>query len=294
MARPTKSKPSQEPSPRDFSLKEADLLTNRLLTRIEELRRLDMTAIRWDDPRVHALETAIRDTAGELAWTRSPEGAEWRHFKFARQRIVTDDEADYQADMQAQFVRNVPRVIVGLEALTQLIFERTIPEPDAIAPAPRAPRSQSRRVFVVHGHNEEFKQTVARTLEQLDLEPIILHEQADRGRTVIEKFEQSADVDFAVVLMSGDDFGGAKSTNREDYRPRARQNVLLELGYFVGKLGRDNVCVLAEAGLEMPSDYVGVLFKPYDTGGVWRYQLAEEIKAAGIDVDLNRLAKRTG
>jgi len=111
------------------------------------------------------------------------------------------------------------------------------------------------------------------------------------NRTIIEKFEAYADVGFAVVLMTGDDRGGAKAVSPDQYQPRARQNVLLEMGFFLGRLGRGHVCVLYEPGVEMPSDYAGVLYKykPFDPAGNWRWELAREIDVSGIPVDLNRL-----
>ena len=90
----------------------------------------------------------------------------------------------------------------------------------------------SNNIFIVHGHDNEMKQTVARTLEKLDLEPIILHEQANEGRTIIEKFMDYSDVSFAVVLLSPDDLAYPKEQSYEDAKFRARQNVILELGFF--------------------------------------------------------------
>lgn len=152
---------------------------------------------------------------------------------------------------------------------------------------------KSNQVFVVHGHDEEMKITVARVLEKLGLEPIILHEQADKGRTVIEKFVGHADVPFAVVLFSPDDLAYQKNSNPESARPRARQNVVLELGFFLGKLGRESVLVLHRQAekFELPSDYAGVLFKPFDDHGAWRFELVKELNANGFAVDANRLLK---
>jgi len=130
---------------------------------------------------------------------------------------------------------------------------------------------------------------VARFLAKLELEPVILHEQPNRGRTVIEKFEEHSDVAFAVVLFTPDDvcFPAGKV---EESKPRARQNVVLELGFFMAALGRERVCVLYKGGVEVPSDYLGVLYEELDAKGAWRFRLAAEIKAAGIEVDLNRAA----
>jgi predicted nucleotide-binding protein len=146
--------------------------------------------------------------------------------------------------------------------------------------------TESRKVFLVHGHDESVKHNVARFLEKLNLELIILHEQANKGRTVIEKFEQHSDVGFAVVLMTPDDIGGLASDLTKT-QARARQNVILELGYFFGKLGRERVCAIHSGGVELPSDIHGILYIPFDAGGGWRLKLAKEIKEAGIDVDMN-------
>ena len=128
---------------------------------------------------------------------------------------------------------------------------------------------------------------MARFLEHLDLRVIILHEQPDRGRTIIEKFEDySKDVGFAVVLVAGDDRGGLKEKDPSTYPLRARQNVILELGFFLGAFGRDRVCALYEEGVDIPSDYQGVLFTKLDSD--WKLKLARELKAAGFPVDLNR------
>lgn len=158
-----------------------------------------------------------------------------------------------------------------------------------------APKSlenmKSNQVFVVHGHDDEMKGTVARVLEKLGLEPIILHEKADKGRTVIEKFLEHSDVTFAVVLFSPDDFAYQKDAKVESARPRARQNVVLELGFFLGKLGRERVVVLYREArnFEFPSDYLGSLFKQYDDHGAWRFELTKELNACGFAVDANKL-----
>jgi predicted nucleotide-binding protein len=145
----------------------------------------------------------------------------------------------------------------------------------------------SRDVFVVHGRDEAAKLAVARFLEKLDLNPVILHEQPDKGRTVIENFEDhSADARFAVVLLTPDDEGClvGGEVNR-----RARQNVVFELGYFIGKLGRNRVIALKLDSVEEPSDLHGVLYVPFDAGGAWKLVLARELKAANVDVDLNKV-----
>lgn len=145
------------------------------------------------------------------------------------------------------------------------------------------------KVFIVHGHDNLAKTEVARVIEKLGLEAIILHEQANEGKTIIEKFERDASrVKFAVIIFTPDDIGYPKNKPNEQ-KPRARQNVILELGYFSGVLGRSNVCVLYKEEIEIPSDYLGVVYESMDDNGSWKFKLAKEFKQAGLNVDLNKL-----
>src|SRR5216683_3219775 len=156
-----------------------------------------------------------------------------------------------------------------------------------LAPAADEPsREAASGVFLVHGRNEGVQETVARFVESLGLRVTILHEQPNAGRTLIEKFEDHSDVGFAVVLLTADDVGGLRGAPADSQRPRARQNVILELGFFLGKLKRRKVCALYEDGVELPSDYDGVAFVPLDAAGAWRLKLAKELKVAGLPVDL--------
>lgn len=145
------------------------------------------------------------------------------------------------------------------------------------------------KVFIVHGHDDHMKISVARFVAQLQLEPVILHEQPNGGRTIIEKFIDHSEVGYAIVLLAGDDKGGLASEQADGYRLRARQNVIFELGFFIGKLGRSRVVALHREGVEIPSDYSGVLFVPFDKAGVWQLHVAKEMRAAGMKVDLNKI-----
>ena len=86
--------------------------------------------------------------------------------------------------------------------------------------------------------------------------------------------------------MTDDDRGGPRDEPYESQLTRARQNVVLELGYFVGQLGRSRVCAVHKAGVEIPSDYHGVIYITLDPGGAWKLQLAREMLHAGVTVDL--------
>lgn len=144
-----------------------------------------------------------------------------------------------------------------------------------------------RDIFIVHGHDEAAKEATARFVEKLGLRAIVLREQPAASRTIIEKFENYSNVGFAIVLLTPDDVGAARAA-ATNLRPRARQNVIFELGYFIGKLGRSRVCALYKEDVEIPSDYHGVVYLSMDAGESWKLALAREIKTAGIEIDLNK------
>lgn len=187
-----------------------------------------------------------------------------------------------------QYAENLQSQLTMLESLVELLQTEIEISGLKVVPSQSPIPSLSRRVFVVHGHQEAIREALARFIERLDLTPIILHEQPNKGRTIIEKFTDYSDVGFAVVLFTADDRGGAIADPYEQQKPRARQNVVLELGFFLGKLGRGRVCALYQDDVEIPSDYSGVLFIKLDDAGAWKLQVAKELKAAGIEVDMNK------
>lgn len=146
----------------------------------------------------------------------------------------------------------------------------------------------SNKVFIVHGHDELAVQEMARTLEKWGFEAIILHEQADQGLTIIEKIEKYTDVDYAVVLYTECDYGRAKEEAKEKERFRARQNVVFEHGYLISKLHRDHVCALVKGNVETPGDISGVVYVAMDSNGAWKMQLAKNMKAAGLNIDMDK------
>lgn len=183
------------------------------------------------------------------------------------------------------FRNNVSYAITKLESVRDRL--PLYSESATVQSTSHAEPSDRTKVFIVHGHREDTLQAVARFVEQLALSAIILSEQPHGGRTLIEKIEANSDVGFAIVLLTADDVGAAKA-EADNLKPRARQNALLELGYFVGKLGRPNVCVLYEQGVELPSDLLGVGWHALDKGEDWKLRLARELRAAGMRIDLNR------
>lgn len=153
--------------------------------------------------------------------------------------------------------------------------------------------ASSDRVFIVHGQNEGKKYELESYLQKLLPEPpVILHQEPNGGQVLIEKLEVSASsIGFAVVLLTGDDMGRAKPLEPQDDNPRARQNVVLELGFFLGVLGRKRVVVLYEAGVELPSDLNGLVYVALDSAGGWKGKLASEMDHSGLDVDWSAIGR---
>lgn len=202
-----------------------------------------------------------------------------------REKGLNEKIADFEKDMKSQ--------IAFLESLAErldLIKEdNSLADlPTLAAMLPQTIALGSKRVFIVHGRDEEMKAVVARFVEKCGLDPVILHEQPDKGRTIIEKFEHASEVALAIVLLSPDDVGGLKADAGEGpaLQDRARQNVIMELGFFLGALGRSKVIALKRGELELPSDYAGVIFTAYDIGEGWKFHLTREMMAAGLEIDL--------
>lgn len=193
---------------------------------------------------------------------------------------VGDQIDNFKNDINAKLTA-LESIIERLDLIPESMTPASVPEQESHAEI-------SKDVFIVHGHETEIKEEVARFISGAGLTPIILHEQPNGGRTLIEKLEQFSAVGFAVVLITPDDMGHPKNFPQK-ILPRARQNVVSELGFFVGKLGRKNVAVLYTEGVELPSDFLGVVYIPLrDTDG-WKLGLAKEVKNAGLPVDLNKI-----
>jgi len=142
------------------------------------------------------------------------------------------------------------------------------------------------RIFLTHGHDTDARSAVEGLLKEVGLRGIVLQDEAGGGQPIIQKFEEHSRAHFAIVLITPDDLGG----KREDppvLRPRARQNVIFELGFFLGKLGRDRVIAMykeEKERIELPSNYEGVQYISLDSGGNWRSSLVRELKRAGIQL----------
>lgn len=147
----------------------------------------------------------------------------------------------------------------------------------------------TKKVFIVHGHDKLAETEMALFIERIGLKPIILHEQANSGKTIIEKIEANSDVQYAVVLYTPCDVGRAKEEKIEEEKDRARQNVVFEHGYLIGKLGRDKVSALVKGDVETPGDISGVVYIPMDENKAWQTQLIKEMRSIGLECDFSKL-----
>ena len=264
----------------------------RLDERVTELQRFNVAIVPDGiSPELSALSAAIRDTLdrcfgeGTAAFQRfvSATKLNWRPTVFTDtypQRHHYQEKAQENIKAAVAMLQEAQRTL--REDLTDVAYGSVLSSTPTIAAEP------SNKVFVVHGHDDAAKERLARFLERIELEAVILHEQPDQGRTIIEKFEECAgQVGFAVVLLTPDDMGSAKSAPFQV--TRARQNVVFELGYFVAKLGRGKVCLLRKGDIETPSDLYGVIYTDLDASDGWKMKLLRELKAAGLSFDANKV-----
>ncbi len=209
-----------------------------------------------------------------------------------RKKVCEAFEEGENSFLEQPSLRNIQSITTTVTVALKRL--RRKPKPIDHIPEKKAAKGEGdevkpgREVFVVHGHAHGEKETLARFLEQLDLDPIILHERASEGRTIIEKLERYSQVGFAIVLLTPDDEGRKKGEDGPS-RPRARQNVILELGYFMGRLGRNRVVALVRGEIEHPSDVDGVVYIKMDEAGAWQKEVTRELRATGLEVDLNKL-----
>ncbi len=234
----------------------------------------------WRDGRAFTVEGVIvrsQDEVEEIRIVRTDQPL---------QHYIDDHSARMSASGIVDMATNRQMLPFGKDRGTDYTFDLLFSKPPAQpAQVDQKEEPLAMKSFVVHGHDEALLYQVARFIESIGVEAIILMEQPHEGRTLIEKLEQN-DVSYAVILCTGDDLGRAK--DEPELHPRPRQNVVLELGFFIGALKRRQLCVLKAPGIEMPSDLHGVGYHDIDEGGGWKLMLAKEMKKAGLPIDLNR------
>jgi predicted nucleotide-binding protein len=280
-----------KPLPASLTVQEMEQAIPRLRKRIRQVEAFEPDTVPADDPTsaVRALRVSIEEA---LIRTFGNDTVEYQRYRRASSFGWTTNFyhatplSQIRADLAKCKQEALDLLSHAVAALEERIEEAGASVAVSTPPSRNLPGLDIRRVFVVHGHDSGPREAVARHLERMGFEPVILHEQANLGKTVIEKFESYADVGFAVVLLTPDDVGGAKDGSQ---KPRARQNVILELGYFIGRLSRERVCALKTGDLELPSDILGIVWTDLDTAGAWKVNLAKELSAAGYEIDWNKV-----
>lgn len=160
-----------------------------------------------------------------------------------------------------------------------------------LSEAPALPM-QNRKVFVVYGHDNNARTQLEAMLRRWDLEPLILDQLISSGQTIIEKLEEyTQQVNFGIVLATPDDMGYPKNDEtKKQYR--VRQNVVLELGMLLARVGREKVAILLSQSEEMekPSDIDGLIYIPFK-GNVeeTKVSLAKEMNRNGYTLDISKL-----
>lgn len=264
----------------------------RLKRRINEIESFDLNNVfgQFHAPGLNALEISIKDA---LQQTFGVETAEANLYsgacEFYRGPYLVGRELDVHTVRKHVEISKCNSIALLKQAVRSL--EERLSDAQQLSATKdvsiEKPES-SRKIFIVHGHDVAVRESVAGFLRKIDLEPIILHEKPNSGRTIIEKFEENSEVGFAIVLLTPDDLG--RCLNGEE-KFRARQNVILELGYFCGRLGRSKVCALKKGDLELPSDVIGVAYTDFDARGAWKQDLARELEAAGYEIDWQKAMK---
>jgi predicted nucleotide-binding protein len=195
---------------------------------------------------------------------------------------LVDKIGYYKRDVTARIDR-----LKGILERLELIPEQ--PDDSPHVSSVESAATNNNEVFIVHGHDRAVKSEVARFVEKLGLEATILDEKPGGGRTIIEKFERYAsNAGFAIVLLTPDDVGAPRD-KQDDLKPRARQNVIFEIGYFFKGLGRGRVCAMSTEEVEFPSDLSGVSYVSLDSEGGWKVKLVREMEEAGLPVDHSKL-----
>jgi predicted nucleotide-binding protein len=258
----------------------------RFQRRIDDLRAFDPQTVQArKDPRIDALEAAIAEALTEAFGYETPTYRRYHSATSLDTASVNYLHPTPLHEVISGLEHGKERALVLLDQAIKSFEEKLADRGDEPTPTELAVNSveQPNEVFIVHGHDSPAKIEVARLIERAGLTAIILHELPDVGQTVIEKFERhGGSAGFAVVLLTPDDVGGP---NNDQLKPRARQNVIGEMFWFAGKLGRRHVCALKKGDIEIPSDFAGVIYTEMDALGAWKQRLLRELEEAGYQVD---------
>lgn len=281
------------PSSKVFSADDLRAGITKIDRRINDFSTFDVETIedRFDS-RSEALRVKVNNTLADIFGLNTPQYYDYSIDSLDNLGMSFGDYEYSINEVRDENQKEINNAIISLKSLRETLEEKLEDiendKPGQVVTGSDRNLPGNGEIFIVHGHDELAKQNVARFITKLDLEPIILHEQPSGGKTIIEKLEAHILVDFAVVLLTPDDVGYHVGDEAQK-KKRARQNVILELGLFLGALGRKRVCALHKGDVEIPSDYQGVIFIPMDDAGAWTMLLARELKKAGINFDMNKV-----
>jgi predicted nucleotide-binding protein len=247
----------------------------------EKITQLKKEFASWNDYNLELLKQSFNIEFNEYRKSYDDAGV------WSGMRVTTIGARRDPREELNKFLRKVTTKIENLEKLVQKtnLLKSTEQEPTSSSKEITFDKSQ---VFIVHGHDDLAKTETARFIEKLGLEPIILHEQASSGKTIIEKIEEYSNVSFGIILYTPCDLG-AKQSEKDNLKNRARQNVVFEHGYLIGKIGRENVCALVKGNVETPNDISGVVYVSMEND--WKLSLAKELINSGYDFDASLILK---
>jgi predicted nucleotide-binding protein len=270
----------------EFSLKLEDRISigkdmlNRELNTDIEVQKLEQELWIWDSYNVEFVKRSFTPAESEYYVEISNPIPSYETIMHAVKPITSILSTIESAHNE---IRDRLAILERLKNKIELIPVKLISKDEFVNLKSDRNNPENKKVFIVHGHNENILLEVANMVRSIGLIPIILHEQANQGLTIIEKFEKYSDVGFAIILLTDDDEGRIKTSN--NFNKRARQNVVFEMGYFIALLSRASVCMLYTSGVELPSDLSGLLYTELDSGDCWKKQLTREFTAAGYKIE---------
>lgn len=240
----------------------------------------------WDERDKRLLDQAFTP----VPWHEASPKSEYTDLKDVQFLLVDKLETTEQASALGQLADEKRRRLQSLrDSLDLYEVGSSSVTLELEAAGGNASVNEAPTIFLVHGRDKSAREEVHRFLDRVveQARVIVLAEQPNQGQTLVEKLEAHLpEAGYAVVIATADDEGRLRG--EEEFALRARQNVVLELGLAIGALGRRNVSLLYEDGVELPSDYYGVVYTAFDAGGGWNLALVGELKAAGFPVDANR------
>jgi predicted nucleotide-binding protein len=282
-------RPPSSPPPEAPQLSATQMRTriSRIQRVIGELQDFDPKTVQnRSDSRIKSLEVSIAQVLGDTFGYGTAEHTLYIAAT-SLDRAGTRMGGTPLPEVVEGLIKGKDRAIELLNRAIQSLKDKISDSEEAASSEPATvPAEFSKDIFIVHGRDDQAKAEVTLLIHRAGLNPVVLHEKPNSGRTIIEKFEKyGGSAGFAVVLLTPDDVGGP---NRDNLQSRARQNVIGEMFWFAGKLGRQRICALKKGDVEIPTDAVNIVYTDMDAQGAWKVELIRELKTAGYEVDLNR------